>query len=283
MNLSQIINEEIKKFLIEGDVDWDYYEMKNEKMIYLFDDFLNKNNHDFTKTVKWSVVKYPRLKKIWEDFMRYGFVRDVKGLNMIEQKMVNNTMKVEIFTELAGHTSYDPEQHFDDAFRGFIENQIECYRIETTPFDKDQLEIDFDNGGKGKRKIEPKCVQPLHPYIKEFIEKNGYEELSNEELYKEIDELLRFKFYEYYMEDPKSGQAYISDYGLDPLLKLVDEVRRQTKPEDKLVTLDKMLNVVHMRSDIAAWFVEGGSSALTDLSGYEHDEESGTGVLTKQD
>ena len=30
---------------------------------------------------------------------------------------------------------------------------------------------------------------------------------------------------------------------------------------------DRMLNVVHQRSDIAEWFVEGGSRALAQLSG----------------
>ena len=28
---------------------------------------------------------------------------------------------------------------------------------------------------------------------------------------------------------------------------------------------------MNMRSDLASWFVEGGSSALSRLSGYEHD------------
>jgi hypothetical protein len=55
---------------------------------------------------------------------------------------------------------------------------------------------------------------------------------------------------------------------MQPLMTLVGELRRETKPEDKLVTIDKMLNVVHPRSDMASWFIEGGSSSLSKLSGY---------------
>jgi hypothetical protein len=35
-----------------------------------------------------------------------------------------------------------------------------------------------------------------------------------------------------------------------------------------------MLNVLHQRSDIANWFVEGGSHALAQLSGYDRGEEA---------
>ena len=83
---------------------------------------------------------------------------------------------------------------------------------------------------------------------------------------------LTTKFSWYYVEDPDSGQAYISDYGMQPLLTLVGELRRETKPEDKLLTIDKMLNVVHPRSDMASWFIEGGSSSLSKLSGYQDAE-----------
>lgn len=66
-----------------------------------------------------------------------------------------------------------------------------------------------------------------------------------------------------------NGQWRLSDYGLKPLHKLLVELRKQFDPSKKLPILDKILNVVHQRSDIASWFVEGGSSALSQLSGME--------------
>lgn len=65
------------------------------------------------------------------------------------------------------------------------------------------------------------------------------------------------------------GQWRLSDYGLKPLHKLLVQLRKEFDPSKKLPILDKMLNVVHQRSDIASWFVEGGSSALSQLSGME--------------
>ena len=65
------------------------------------------------------------------------------------------------------------------------------------------------------------------------------------------------------------GQWRISDYGLKPLHKLLAQLRKEFDPNKKLPILDKILNVVHQRSDIASWFVEGGSSALSQLSGME--------------
>jgi hypothetical protein len=75
-------------------------------------------------------------------------------------------------------------------------------------------------------------------------------------------------FFDYYMNDPEGKMGgFISDYGLKPLEDLLSELLRATTPEEKLLLIDRMLNVVHQRSDIADWFVEGGKSALAQLSG----------------
>ena len=38
---------------------------------------------------QWDLVPFARVKKIWEDYMRMGFVRDEKGVDKIAQKMIN--------------------------------------------------------------------------------------------------------------------------------------------------------------------------------------------------
>jgi hypothetical protein len=65
----------------------------------------------------------------------------------------------------------------------------------------------------------------------------------------------------------------MSDYGLEPLLKLLYDLMRTDVPEQELVLIDRMLNVVHMRSDIASWFVEGGSRSLSQLSASPSEKE----------
>ena len=58
----------------------------------------------------------------------------------------------------------------------------------------------------------------------------------------------------------------VSDYGMEPLQKIYDQIFNANTPEEKLYACDKALNVVHQRSDLAAMFVEGGTSTLTKIA-----------------
>ena len=63
-----------------------------------------------------------------------------------------------------------------------------------------------------------------------------------------------------------NGQYRISDYGLPKLEKLAWKYLTQDKTaEQKLLTLDMILNVVHQRSDLSRLFVQGGSASLDKL------------------
>ena len=64
-----------------------------------------------------------------------------------------------------------------------------------------------------------------------------------------------------------NGQWMLSDYGIKPLNKYLFNAMAEDCYEKKIVWLDAMLNVIHMRSDLAELFVEGGSNTLSKLSG----------------
>jgi len=95
----------------------------------------------------------------------------------------------------------------------------------------------------------------------------------------EVDDILQVKggyeqfwaymekrgLYEYFL-DERAGQDRISDYAIEPLTKLWFEIKEAEDDESLLVSLDRVLNVVHQRSDLASWFVEGGSENLLKLS-----------------
>jgi hypothetical protein len=66
-----------------------------------------------------------------------------------------------------------------------------------------------------------------------------------------------------------NGQLRISDYGLQPLQKHLNSLKKEHDPSRKMMYMDMILNVVHQRSDLASWFVEGGSQALSQLSGTD--------------
>jgi hypothetical protein len=196
-----------------------------------------------------------------------GVVRDTRGLEMIEDIMVDNTLKIYSFTLLLGHTTYDPSDEYVENIGNYVDEQLKC--IVRKPVDINQLEIPFGSRKKNIKKTpqEP-CEIQINPYLQEFVTNLYADEINEQDIRTKVYEELTTKFSYYYTEDPEEGQPYISDYGMQPLMTLVGELRRETKPEDKLVTIDKMLNVVHPRSDMASWFIEGGSSSLSKLSGY---------------
>ena len=290
--ITKLIREELILLLKENyddDFIFNYYDRMNEIINNAFNDFLYKNNDDFSKNIYWPVIPFNSLKKVWEDYIRYGFVRNEKILEKIERIMVNNVIRLHAFTYLFGHTSDDPSGVYDEHIGHFIDEYIKCFRKkhphpdekEKQFYHPNQLQIDFDNEtGKGYKPgqysdtPDTECYNKYDniKYLNEICERDDLYILPDDQLRERLMNEMDDKFSDY-ATDPKSGHLYMSDYGLKPLQELVVKLRNEESPEQRLVIVDKMLNVVHMRSDLASWFVDGGSSSLSSLSGYEHDEE----------
>jgi hypothetical protein len=96
---------------------------------------------------------------------------------------------------------------------------------------------------------------------KDFIdlEKHGLDELGEDGVLAKLEDG--------FIEDDDRGQDRISDYALDKLIEDAARIYASKTAEEKLVNVDRALNRIHMRSDIAAWFVPGGTAALNELSG----------------
>ena len=300
--LKRIVNEEVISLIREyydEDFAFDYYERRDEIIRNAFQDFLYKNNEDFTKTIYWPVVPFNPLKKVWEDYIRYGFVRNEKVLEKIERIMVNGVIRLDAFTYLHGHTSENPEYEYEENIGYFVDEYMKCFRKkhpdpnakERQHYHPDQLQFDFDDEtGKGYKAgeeqdtVDTRCDNQYDniKFLDEFIDDNNLYNLSDEELRNKLMDVMDERFTEYYSTDPKSGHQFISDYGLKPLQELVVKLRNEPKPEQRLVIVDKMLNVVHMRSDLASWFVQGGSASLSSLSGYEHDDSGELAAATAE-
>jgi hypothetical protein len=198
-NIYKIINEEVIKYLREReeDIDWDLQEMFDDIKRDTLTGFLNDKKHGI-KQQPWELVPFARLKKIWEDYMRTGVVRDTRGLEMIEDIIQRNIIKLYVNTQLVGHADfYQPEYDFE--------------------------EYNFSK----------KDIENFYNYISRF-----------------------------------SDYAF-SDFGGRRLglTTLLTHLRKATTPEEKVVIIDQILNVIHQTSDLAADFVEGGSHALSQLSG----------------
>jgi len=76
----------------------------------------------------------------------------------------------------------------------------------------------------------------------------------------------------------KQGGWLLSDYGLRPLEKIYVQIFNADTPEEKLYAVDKALNVIHQRGDLADMFVDGGTStliAVANQGGYVNPGEPG--------
>lgn len=195
-NLPQQEFETIKKEVpgrTEKEALYDYYDAHFQSVHDVLNEFKQSKPGD---KQPWSVVPFARLKKIWEDYMKMGFVRDEKGMEQIARQMIENTHRLAANTYLMEHTPLDPREHFED-----------------------------------------------------------YNITKKEEQ----------RFIEEYLIDEESGQWRISDYGLDKLEELALQLEKTYKAEEQLQIVDRMLNIVHQRSDFPSMFIEGGTKNLNEL------------------
>lgn len=89
----------------------------------------------------------------------------------------------------------------------------------------------------------------------ELLEQAGRAEMSKEE-YEQFGDFLT----------DASGQWILSDFAIKPLQTLYTPLFRAESAEDQLYAADKILNVVHQRSDLAALFVRGGVNTLNEIA-----------------
>lgn len=92
-----------------------------------------------------------------------------------------------------------------------------------------------------------------------YIDKNGEQQIIN--IY---DFCYKIGLYDW-MIAPDGSDAW-SDYGLNPIEKLISEYDENQSPEEVLVIINKILDIYHCRGDLASLFVNGGSKALTQVS-----------------
>ena len=286
-SVHKIIGEEVRSFLKENDEKmYELYDARDRIKDEIFQDFLYQNNQDFSKNITWQVIPYTRLKKIWEDFMKMGNVRDVKGLDGIERITIRNALRLDVITELAGHTSGgSSEEDIEENIGYWVDQQMNCI-LPQKSVNTDQLEIPYEDPAAGHQKKEPieveECNTQIHPFAKQVIdEKFNAANMDREDARGMLMDAMQDRFFEEYLTDPKSGHLYISDYGLPAIMTQASKLYMEDNPVQKIVLIDSILNVVHQRSDLASWFVQGGSAALSDLSGYEIPDEEAGGYDTK--
>lgn len=299
-SLKKIIREIIEKVINENSYSDEYYEFRDKVMEKIFDDFKNRKQKQY-KRIPWRLIQIDMLKTMWEEFVRNGFVpeRFYKNLEKIEDIITINIIKLEILTYLSGHTSEDPSYDFEEyEIKGekndniYVEiriigspNQLTMFEYPAYQFDvvaKKADEHDLSETNEDVESVKLKDVKSLNDTLNEWAlnykildiksENNFFDKFKNKYIEKSNEQFHSIEDFHDWTVDA-DGNDIMSDYGLSPLLKYLRELKEKSKtPEEKIVVIDKMLNVVHQRSDLASWFVKGGSQALSQLSGMSEPE-----------
>lgn len=221
------------------------YDNQKDKIL---SEIIDGKEHEY-----WEKIKFPRLQRIWEGYMRLKFIRDVKGMDDIAYLCIRNIAKLLVNTELVGHTEQYPENIINE----FLEDRNLCFKTPVDldapikePTDPKQLKIKYrDHKGKFWSAYPPKN-EPIPNDCQEIA-------YTKEEFFERLDNYIGYDTY--------------SDYALKPLVSLAYDLIEAATPEEQLLICDHIFNVIHMRGDIAALFVDGGSNALSKLSGEHHD------------
>ena len=205
MNVLKIITEEIISFInesFENEKDvYDLYEVMDDVKYNLINDFLYNNNSTFTKKINWTVVPFEKLRRVWNDYMRFGKVQNTKLLDDIERKIIRNAFLLNALTEIYGHTMSIPEE-FNELIENYVTNQINCFENEKT---KNQYKINWENPSKPQINNQ-NCFGGLNPTIKSLIEE--HDDLSMNEIKLMLVKYLKDKFYDNYGIDKKVEEIY---------------------------------------------------------------------------
>lgn len=241
-----IITEEQFVSLIEQtNAEYDFYSLLSTTIYETFSDIASGTK------IKFFKIKPNQYKRALTEFMRFReFLRfPVKYIFKWKDLMLYNVALLDTLTSIHGHTSYFPYEEFYDRF-----NYSESYKSKQYDlFTKDLTEVNPDG------------------YYTTWA-KNKYKETGNKDYLRENDwnSIYDFLDNELNIDDSvpffSNGQPVLTDYGLTPLLDLSHILVNQEDPGEILVTINKMLDISHQRSDLAELFIEGGSASLDFIS-----------------
>ncbi len=85
----------------------------------------------------------------------------------------------------------------------------------------------------------------------------------------DLDEQLTEQQYDDFMYSDWftfNNELAITDYGMKPLEELAWKMMKTGDPDQLWILIDQALNVVHCNGDLAAFFVQGGSESLCEVS-----------------
>ena len=214
--------------LINEDIDTtdDWFEFRMNLTQEIFNDIRAQ------RKIKFEVINKNQYHAALKEFVKFKeFIGrfPVKYIYNWKELVLENIAKLDILNSINGHSSNFPYDEFYDTF-DYPEDNDDNIR--------DQLEIEFSDLPDIK----------LGKYTQWCKEK--YKETGDEDYKKKYnwDVVTEFLDEVYNMGDIlplfSNGQWLVSDYGLDPLFELGEELIDAHKPEDMIVIINKIETVI---------------------------------------
>lgn len=216
--------------LIKEDItdEHDYYEILDDKVGEAFYQ-IKKGDYN----LKMRKINPNMYKKALQEFMKFKDFPHFPTKYIFQWKklVLENIATLKAWTEIMGHSTSFPFDEFHDTFN---------YNRETG-----------ENDGE----------------FSDWVKEKGMDYNDCEYNYTCVNNFLS-DVYKFYDEYPvfSNGQLLLSDFGLPKLLDLAVEIIPQQEPTEIIITINKILDVTHPRSDLAELFIHGGSDSLDDIS-----------------
>lgn len=225
------IKKLLRESLLREDItdEHDFYEIMDEETREAFNQIKNKDYDLNMRKINPNMYK-----KALQEFVKFkSFPRfPTKYIFQWKRLVLENIATLNAWTDIMGHSSHFPY----DEFLGVFDYNHDTGEESNGEFTKWVEANDKDYGD---------CMYD-YSCITEFL-----------------DDVYNFD-----ADYPtwSNGEFFLSDYGLPRLLKLAQEIIPQQEPEEILVTINKILDVTHPRSDLAELFIVGGTETLDDIS-----------------
>jgi len=241
-----LINEQQFIQLIEQTkAEYDFYSLQHNTIYEVFQDIAKKQK------IRFFRIKPTQYKQALMEFMKYrDFFRfPTNKIIGWKDNLLYDITLLSALTEIHGHSQNFPYEEFYDTF-----DHQETYT-------SDQYNL-FD-GGLSEVTPEGEYTTWAKKRFKETNNREYLQRYNFTAIYEFLDDVRNIDDYVPFFSN---GQPVLSDYGLQPLLDLAEKIVNQTDPKDIIVTINKILDVAHQRSDLAELFIEGGTQSLDQIS-----------------
>ena len=235
-----------------------------DALIAEFAESLRKDNIDLEDCLTNGKVNYERLEKLQQKVKSVYYWEKIKATTYaaIISRMVALSHRAK------GQRLAEDDIQFDDVAhlvsRKTIEDCLDIMCHNTNVLEANNCIVNSLDNVKSIKNHD-QVSGGIQAIVNKAFEKHGipklprYDSWKNQDVDDYLAALVLYKKWGSYAKG-NAGEPYVcdSDNGPEPLKKALSSVEYSADTIDLIVALNKSLDIVHFRSDLAAAFIEGG-------------------------